>query len=128
MTHNEPTPHRVNWLTPRLLKWHTFGPRVYYRYEKYNKWLFSKSTKSRSDIENLDWKLRLKIFSIIQLGHKRCRPLLNMGWKNAPPPISKYFSEIFSPSNIKLTNKTRIWTLNRSSDRRNSRILNNSKI
>ena len=43
---------------------------------------------------------------------------------NVPPSISKYFSEIFSPSHIKLTNKTRIWTLNRSSDRRNSRILN----
>ena len=38
--------------------------------------------------------------------------------------ISINFSEIFSPSRIKLTNKTRIWTLNRSIDRRNWRILN----
>ena len=50
---------------------------------------------------------------------------LGKGGTNVPPPpISKYFSEIFSPSHIKLTNKTRIWTLNRSSDRRNWRILN----
>ena len=39
--------------------------------------------------------------SINQFEHKR-RHSLDMGNKR-PPPISKYFSEIFSPSVIKLT-------------------------
>ena len=34
---------------------------------------------------------------------KRCRHRLDMGDKHPPPPISKDFSEIFSPSHIKLT-------------------------
>ena len=41
-------------------------------------------------------------------------------------PISKYFSEIFYPSHINLTNKTLKRTLNRSSDRRKSR--NSNKV
>ena len=40
------------------------------------------------------------------------------------PPISKYFSEIFSPGHIKLLIITQIRTLNRSTDRRKSRNLN----
>ena len=59
-----------------------------------------------------------------QPGHEPSHHRLGKGGQTSPPPISKYFSEIFSPSHIKLANKTRIWTLNRSSDRRNSRILN----
>ena len=63
--------------------------------------------------------------SLNQFRHEPSHHRLGMGGKTSPsPPISKYLSEIFSPSHIKLTNKTRIWTLNRSSDRRNSRILN----
>ena len=38
-----------------------------------------------------------------QSGHKRCWHRLDIGGPNVPPPISKYFSEIFSPSHIKLT-------------------------
>ena len=40
-----------------------------------------------------------------------------------PPPISKYFSEIFSPSHINLTNNNHKKNLNRSSAPRKSRNL-----
>ena len=57
----------------------------------------------------------------IDLNQSRQEPShhrLGKGGQTSPLSISKYFSEIFSPSHIKLTNKTQIWTLNRSSDRK----------
>ena len=68
-------------------------------------------------------KTRFGFRSINQSRQEPSHHRLGKGGTNVPPPISKYFSEIFSPSHIKLTNKPRIWTFNRFSDRRNSRIL-----
>ena len=39
-----------------------------------------------------------------QSAHKRCRNRLGMGGQTSSPPISKYVSEIFSPSHRNLTN------------------------
>ena len=41
---------------------------------------------------------------INQSGHKRCRRRLDMGGQTSLPQICMYFSEIFSPSHIKLIN------------------------
>ena len=74
--------------------------------------------------ESWNFEKLIVILFINQSRHEPSHNRLGKGGQTSPLPISKYFSEFFSPSHIKLTNKTRIWTLNRSSDRRNWRILN----
>ena len=49
------------------------------------------------------WKFCEILLDINQSGHKRCRHRLDMGGQTSPPG-SQCFSEIFSPSRIKLTN------------------------
>ena len=49
-----------------------------------------------------------KTHRLNQSRHEQSHHRLGMGGQTSPPPISKYLSEIYSPSHVKLTNNNPI--------------------